>query len=123
MTKKSLCQMNHRDLLGLFRSSHRRCSVKKGFIKDFIKKRLPHWCFSVKFAKFLRTSILKNNFEKLPLFVSLQNTIAYSSGAFALDETLTEFKVSIFFKHNNVIRSNAAISFIYKLKNVSLKFL
>ena len=122
MTKKSLCQMNHRDLLGLFRSSHRRCSVKKGFIKDFIKKRLQHWCFPVKFAKFLRTSILKNNFEKLPLFVSLQNTIANSSGAFALDETLTEFKVSIFFKHNNFIRSNAAISFIYKLKNVSLTF-
>ena len=110
--QKSFCQMNHRDLLGLFRSSHRRCSVKKGVLKKFayftgkhlcwslflikfIKKRLQHWCFSVKFAKFLRTSILKNICERLFLFVSPQNTIANSSGAFALDETLTECKVSI----------------------------
>ena len=133
--------MNHRDLLGLFRSSHQRCSVKKGVLKKFtyftgkhlcwslflikfIKKRLlPHWCFPVKFAKFLRTSILKNICERLLLFVSPQNTIANSSGTFVLDETLTECKVSIFFKHyNNFIRSNTAISFIYTLKNVSLTF-
>ena len=119
--------MNHRDLLGLFRSSHRRCSVKKGFLKglkacNFIKKRLQHWCFPVKFARFLRTSILKNIFERLPLVASPQNTIANSSGAFALHETLTECKVSIFFKHNNFIRSNAATSFIYKLNNISLTF-
>ena len=136
MTKKSLCQMNHRDLLGLFRSSHRRCSVKKGVLKKFgnftgkhlcwslfliklqaqslVKKRLQHWRFPVKFAEFLRTSILKNICERLLLFVSPQNTIANSSGVFALDE--------IFFKHHNFIRSNAAISYIYNLKNVSLTF-
>ena len=87
----------------------------------FIKKRLQRWCFPVKFAKFLRTSILKNICERL-LFVSPKNTIANSSGAFALDETLIECKVRIFLKHNSFIRSNAAISFIYKLKNVSLTF-
>ena len=136
--------MNHRDLLGLFRRSHWRCSVKKGVLKKFgnftgkhlcwslfliklqaqslVKKRLQHWCFPVKFAKFLRTSILKNICKILLLSVSPQNTIANSSGVFALDETLTECKVSIFFKHNNFIRSNAAISYIYKLKNVSLHF-
>ena len=34
MTRASLrYTMNHRDLLGLFRSSHRACSVKKVFLK------------------------------------------------------------------------------------------
>ena len=51
----------------------------------------------------------------------LKDTIANSSGEFGLDETLTECKVS-FIKQNNFMQSNAAISFIYKLKNVSLTF-
>ena len=51
----------------------------------FCKKR----CFPVKFAKFL-TSIFKNICETLLLYVSPLNTIANSSGVFALDETLTE---------------------------------
>ena len=105
------------DLLGLFTSNHRRCSVKKGVLKkfanftgkhlswslfliklqawacNFIKKRLQHWHFPVKFAKFLKTSILKNIWERLLLFVLPQNTIAKGSGVFALDKTLTECKV------------------------------
>ena len=140
MTKKSLRHtVNHRDLLGLLRSSHRGGSVKKGVLKNFanftgkhlcwsllqacnfIKKRLQHWCFPVKFAKFLRTSILKKIYERLLLFVSPQNTIANSSGEFRLNETLTECK-ALFIKQNNFIRSNAVISFIYKLKKVSLTF-
>ena len=123
MNKKSLRHtMNHRDLLCLFRSSHRKCSEKKDVLKNFanftekhlcwsllqvynfIKKRLQHWCFPVKFAKFLRTSILKKICER---FVSPQNTIANSSGEIRLDKTLTEWKVS-FIKQNNFIRSNAA---------------
>ena len=113
MTRTSLChKMNHRDLLGLFRSSHRRCSVKKGVLKNFanftgkhlcwslfwnfIKNRLQHRCFPVKFAKFLRTPILKNICERLLLFVSPQNTITNSGGKFGLDETSTECNVSIF---------------------------
>ena len=61
----------------LARSSHRSCSVKKGILKNcanftglywsatvkafnFIKQRLQHRCFPVKFVKFLRTAILKN---------------------------------------------------------------
>ena len=43
------------------RSSHRRCYV------NFIKKRLPHMCFPVKFRNFLRTPILKNICERLLL--------------------------------------------------------
>ena len=68
----------------IVRSSHRRCSVKKGVPKNFkfhrkapvleslfnritglqvchfIKKTLQHKCFPVKFGKFLRTPILGN---------------------------------------------------------------
>ena len=71
------------------RSSHWRCSVKKVFLKilqisqentyvrvlfykvaglrdwNFIEMRLQHRCFPVKFAKFLRTPILKNISERL----------------------------------------------------------
>ena len=72
-----------------FKSSHRRCSVRKvKFCKfhrktpvleclvnkvvslqncSFIKKKLQHSCFPLKFAKFLRTPILKSICEKLLL--------------------------------------------------------
>ena len=77
----------------LYRSSHWRCYVKQGVLKNFanftgkhlywslflrklqalllvtIKKRLQHKCFNVKFAKFLRTPILKNICEWLLLSV------------------------------------------------------
>ena len=52
--------------------------------------------FPVKFAKVLRTPILKNISERLLVFVSLQKYIANSSGEFGLDETSTECKVSNF---------------------------
>ena len=67
--------------------------------------------FPVKFAKFLRTFILKNICERPLLFVSPQNTIA-------LDRVQSKY----FFKRNNFIRSNAVILVIYKLKNVSSPF-
>ena len=75
--------------LSISRSNHRRCSVKKCYKKfrkfhrktsmleslfnkvpclqvcNFIKKRLQHRCFPVKFAKFLRTPILKSICERL----------------------------------------------------------
>ena len=56
-------------------------------------------------------SVAGRNFicERLLLFVSPQNTITNSSGEFGLDETSTECKVSILFKRNNFIHSNAAI--------------
>ena len=38
------------------------------FVKNFINKRLQHRCFPVKFPKFLRTPILKNNCKRLLLF-------------------------------------------------------
>ena len=75
----------------------------------------------MKCAKFLRTFILKNIYENLLLCVSPQNSIANSSDEFGLDEALTECKV-FFLKHNKFIPSDAAISFIYKSKNVPLTF-
>ena len=73
------------------RSSHWRCSVEKvffkffqisqentsvvmsliKFVKNFIKKRLQHRCFPVKFAKLLRTHISKNIYERLLLSIDL----------------------------------------------------
>ena len=77
------------DTLTNCRSIHRRCYVKKVFLKitqdsqekacvgasfdkvsglcNFIKKRLQHMCFPVKFAKFLRGPILKNICQRLLL--------------------------------------------------------
>ena len=113
--------MKHRGVLGLFRSSHRSCSVKKAVLKNFanftgkhlcwslflitlqvfrpailLKKILLHWCFPMLFAKFLRTPSLQNIWERLFLFISLQNNIANSSGEFGLDETSTKCNVNIF---------------------------
>ena len=71
-----------------YRSSHQRCSIKIGALKNFtkftgkrlcqglffnkvagqspatlLKKRLWHRCFPVKFAKFLRTPFLQNTYR------------------------------------------------------------
>ena len=112
--------INHRDLLGLFRSSHRRYPVEKMLLKisqiyrktpvleslftnvaglrpaTLLKKILQHWCVPMKFVKFLGAHILKNICERLLLFVSLRNTIANSGGEFGLDEASLECKVRIF---------------------------
>ena len=61
---------------------------------NFIKNRLQYWNFPVKIAKFLEIPILKNICEKLPLFVSRQNTITSSSNEFG--QTSTECKLMIF---------------------------
>ena len=74
------------------RSSHQRCSMKKGVLRNFakftgkylcqslffnkvaglrpatlLKNRLWHRCFPVNFAKFLRTPFLQNNSGRLLL--------------------------------------------------------
>ena len=77
---------------GKFRSSHRRCSMKKGVLKNFtkftgkhlcqslffnkvaglrstslLKKRLWYRCFPVNFAKFLRTRFFQSTSGRLLL--------------------------------------------------------
>ena len=125
--------MKHRDLLGLLRISHRRCSVKKDVLKKFanftgkrlcwslflikLQAKLQHWCFPVKFAKSLRTSILKNICERLLLQWRVWTRRD-------LDRVQSKY---FFLKHNNFIRSNVAISFIHKIKkcffNISVDIL
>ena len=81
-----------------FRSSHRRCSVKKGcsqkfckrhkktpvleffFKRDFFKKRLRHRCFPVKLAIFLRTLVFKYICERLLLYIQLRLLIRFRHG-------------------------------------------
>ena len=83
-----------------FRKFHRKTPVLESV---FNEKRLQHWCFPLKFAKILRTPILRNSCERLLRFVLPQNAIANSIGEFGLDETSAECKVSIFLKRNNDI--------------------
>ena len=62
----------------MYRSSHQRCSVVKGSLRNFVKftelrpatllqKRLWHMCFAVNFAKFLVTPFLQNTSGRLLL--------------------------------------------------------
>ena len=81
----------------------------------------------MKFAKFLRTPILKNIWERLLLFVSPQNTLGNSVDKFGLGKTSTECKVSIFLNvtilFNQMQPYNLYISCSYgSLKKVSLTF-
>ena len=61
------------------RSSHRRCSTKKGVLENFaIFTRKQRRCFFLaNIAKFLRTSILKNIFERLSLQSLIQNPVKH----------------------------------------------
>ena len=78
----------------MYKSSHQRCSVKKGVLRNFskstgkhlcqslffskvagalatlLKKRLWHRCFPVNFAKFLRTPFSQNTAGRLLLNVA-----------------------------------------------------
>ena len=72
------------DVLKIFCKFDRKTPVlesllnKVADLKDckFIKKRLQHWCFLVKFAKFLRTHIFTEHLQRLLLTgrVFLQNS-------------------------------------------------
>ena len=49
-------------------SQEKTCAIESFWIKKRFKKRLWHRCFSVNFAKFLRTSILTEHVWWLPLW-------------------------------------------------------
>ena len=88
--------------LGFVQNQPPEVFCKKGVFKKFANFTRKHPCwnlfsiklrvfwFPVKFAKFLRTSIANNIYEKLLLFVSPQDTIVNSSGEFGLYKTLSE---------------------------------
>ena len=72
-----------------------RVSFQKSYrpqASDFIKKRLQHSCFPMKFAKFLRTPILKNISERL-LLEGLFSLLFYCESGinqYAVQKTLTD---------------------------------
>ena len=80
-TKKSLKKKETATLrcglmrkMPISRSSHQRCSIKKGVLRKFSKftgkhlcQRLWHRCFPVNFEKFLRTPFLQNTSGRLLL--------------------------------------------------------
>ena len=61
----------------LYRSSHRRCSIKKGSLRTatLFKKRLRYRCFPVNFAKFLRTPFLQNTSGRLLLPIIVMQSV------------------------------------------------
>ena len=97
----------------IVRRSHRRCSVKRGVVKNLAnftgkhlrwsaktwrsRKTLQHRCFPVKFAKYLRTPMLKNICE-----FTLKTTIAFSIFVIIVNTNtlafeIQQFKVACFF--------------------------
>ena len=99
--------MFHRPLPRIYRSSHRRCSVRKGVFSNFakstgrqlcqslffnkvtglspatlLKNRLRHRCFPVNFTKFLRIPFLQNTSGRLLL--DSQNLITTFSSNFRI---------------------------------------
>ena len=84
----------------ILRSTHRRCSVKKGVLGNFakstgkhlcqslffnkvkalrpatlVKERLWHWCFLVSFGKFSKKTFLRNTSGQLLMnFITIKNT-------------------------------------------------
>ena len=67
------------------RNNHRRCSMKKGVLRNFnrpaatlLKKRLWHRCFPVNFARFLRTPFLQKTSGRQLLFKSSKFNLTYN---------------------------------------------
>ena len=134
MTRASIRHtMNHRDLLDLFRSSHRRRSVKKGVLKNFANftgRRLCWSLFLITLQVFKPAVLLKRysyinvflrnlrNFkstyfeEYLRKIASICFTSKYYSKYWWQVWTRREFDrvhCKYFFKRNNFIQSNTAI--------------
>ena len=86
----------------IYRSSHQRCSMKKGVLRNFtkftgkqlcqslffnkvaglrpatlLKKRLWHSCFPVNFVKFLRTPFLQNTSGRLLPYISFYLSLVF----------------------------------------------
>ena len=80
----------------VYKRSRQRFSVNKGVLRnfakftgkhhEFIKKRLWHRCLPVYFAKFLRTSFLKNTSEGLLLCIRTESTIPFLYGKIWITE-------------------------------------
>ena len=80
-----------------FRGSHGRCSVKKGVLENFAKFTGKHLCFSMNFAKFLRTAFFTEQ---------LQTTA--SENYFSEEAVNNIFKVS-----NEIVHQNTEIFLVF----------
>ena len=114
------CLWIHSYSVEFHRSSHRRCSKKKDVLKNFTeftgnhlcqglffnkiagltpatlpKKRLWHRCCPVNFAKVLRTPILKNICERLPMVAGWRTTKKLSRGDLLLLTCLVYINISV----------------------------
>ena len=106
----------------LYRSSHRRCSLKKGVLGNFtkftgkhlyqshffnkvaslrpatlLKKRLWHRCFPMNFAKFLKTPFLQNISRRL-LLQQTKNTPKFSCLKNIFGKMLKSLIINVDFK-------------------------
>ena len=116
------------------RSSHRRCSVRKGVLGNFakftgkhlylqsatlLKNSLCHRCFPVNFAKFLRTLFLQSTYGRLLLVTAARNrssdSILFLSEPFLLQRhhyvSLTYGVTSCMFKRRSIKYFSAKIIF------------
>ena len=113
--------------------SHRRCSVKKGVLKNFakltgkhlsrvsflikllgapatlLKKRLWHRCFPVNFANFLRTSLLTEHLGWLLLTFQSESTLYSFRTSCARQAQYLKFKwtkTSWKYDHSNIVQTS-----------------
>ena len=130
----------------LLRSSHRKCSIKKAVLKNFviftgtesllikfeackfIKKRLQHWCFTLHVRKFLKTPILRNISERLLLIVLYFSNLFVFGCLFTIIKKSNDLSVKKMFieirlynRMTYVFKGHVKIVKIYMVKfNVSI---
>ena len=87
-------------IASILRSSHRRCSVRKGVLRNFAKftgknlcqslffNKVAGLCFPVNFANFLRTPFRQNTSGRLLLYTSSDNVICLSTRVTSRDNVL-----------------------------------
>ena len=108
-------------------SSHRRCSVKKGVLRNLakftgkhlcqrfffnkvagirpatlLKKSLWHRCFPVNFAKFLRTLVLQNTFGRLLLSATSPKSYPINNSNFFQNILALEYSYNYYLLHSRV---------------------
>ena len=127
----------------LYRSSHQRCSMKKGVLRNFtkfpgkhlcqslffnkvaglrpatlLKRRLWYRCFPVNFVKFLRTRFLQNTSGPLLLFIFidllLQQHFHFTSFAFLCSLLSTRNKIHFWLQSNKFFNCNDS-GFIFRI--------
>ena len=119
-----LC-INPMDDGSMVRNSHRRCSIKKGVLKNLtkftekylcwslyfnkvvgltpatlLKKRLQHRCFPVNFANFLRTLFLQNNSGRLHLHGHKFSRLRHITGCNETLQYSSSINLTLFCFHN-----------------------